>query len=497
MKSKYTKTILPCIVMFVFIVAAACNNAGEANEKTPQADDGKNSVADAAEIEEATEPLNPRLLVSDDLPEMDYGGYDFDILYITHRYYTSGLYYAEDETSDVLNGAVYRRKRDVEEGFNVKINWVPEDGDIGRKVSSAVKSGDDIYDLVLTHCISSVADMATSGLILDFNRISGFNFEKPWWNQTMNETLSIGGVLLYAVSDFIVPEPNAIFFNKALQKEYGIEDLYGLVKSGKWTLDKFIEISKMTSKDLNGDGVFDENDQYGLIMELDWMLLSFMYASDQTVCAQLPGDPYPTVSMNNQKMTDIVEKVYDLCYGGNQTFMFLMPPGDWPLDFDSGRSLFVVKPLSSAKQMRAMDVDFGIVPFPKFDEGQKDYVNNSWNGLMCIPNVASDPERTATIIEALSAESYKRCIPAYTETLLKSKVARDDESLEMIDIIFNNCTYDVGMNFITDNAFLYSLYYLMKDKETNFASYYEKNAPHVIASYNKIFEAVIKNYKNQ
>ena len=481
---------------FVVLPLIACGGSGKSHS------DGAENSGPGATAEQAGKE-NPqdtaafsRLDVSDDLPETDYGGYDFNILYITHLYYTNGLYYSEDEQGDVLNGAVYNRQRNVEERFGIKINWVPEDLDIYRQVSKAVSAGDDIYDFVLTHCIASVPAMAAGGPVLDLNAIDRFNFEKPWWNRTMNSTLSIGGVLPYGVSDFIVPEPNAIFFNKAMQQEYGIENLYELVKSGKWTLDKFVETAKITSKDLNGDGIFDKDDQYGLIMEQDWMMISFMYAADQKIFEQLPGEPYPTPAWNLEKMSAVVEKVYHLLFEGNQTFKF--PTGfaetDWPLKFDSGRSLFVIHPLSSSQRLRATDVDFGILPFPKYDGQQKDYVNNSWNGLMCIPNVASEPDRTAVIIEALSAESYKYCIPAYYDILLSTKIARDDESLEMLDIIFNNCVYDVGLNFMADWDFLYCIHLLMQQQSKDFMSFYEKNAERTLRSYTKTFEAIVDKY---
>ena len=54
-----------------------------------------------------------------------------------------------------------------------------------------------------------------------------------------------------------------------------------------------------------------------------------------------------------------------------------------------------------------------------------------------------DLERTGAIIEALSAEGYYTLKPAYYETVLKGKSVRDDESSEMLDIIFANRVYDL------------------------------------------------------
>lgn len=473
------------IILFSLIfILTSCGDTGK-DVDTTATSQGDN---------ELTESIDPRLAVSDDLPVEDFDEYEFGILYPLWSNYGMGLYFTESETGDKLNDVTYARERDVEERFNVVINPIScaSIDEVYTNVSKAVMAGDEIYDMVLTHCISGLTELATGDFLIDFNSIPVFNLDKPWWNQKMNETLSVGGVLLYAVSDFIIPEPNVIYFNKEIHSNYNMEDIYNIVKTGKWTIDKMIELTQIPSADLNGDGIYDEHDQYGLIAELDWMLISFMHASEQYVVEQLPDNPHPTLAMNTEKMVTIVNKVYDLLFTGNQSYTFgYMGTTPWVLDLDSGRTLFVIKSLSSAQQLRTVDIDFGILPFPKYDENQKEYINNSWNGFMCIPNISSDTRRTAIIIEALSAESYRYYVPAYYDILLTSKLARDDESQEMLDIIYNSCVYDSGLNFSAFNAMLYCIPRLMQQKSTDFISFYEKNASAMETQLDKVYNAIL------
>jgi hypothetical protein len=51
---------------------------------------------------------------------------------------------------------------------------------------------------------------------------------------------------------------------------------------------------------------------------------------------------------------------------------------------------------------------------------------------------------TGVLLEAMSAESMYGLIPAFYETVLKEKSARDPDSVAMIDIIINNLVFDVG-----------------------------------------------------
>ena len=44
----------------------------------------------------------------------------------------------------------------------------------------------------------------------------------------------------------------------------------------------------------------------------------------------------------------------------------------------------------------------------------------------------------------MSAEGYYTLKEAYYDTVLKTKGARDEESAEMLDLIFSNRIYDIG-----------------------------------------------------
>ena len=67
-------------------------------------------------------------------------------------------------------------------------------------------------------------------------------------------------------------------------------------------------------------------------------------------------------------------------------------------------------------------------------------------GLLTAPvtTTSENAERIAVILEALAAESRGLLIPAYYDITLKTKYVRDAESVEMLDIIFENRVYDVG-----------------------------------------------------
>ena len=58
------------------------------------------------------------------------------------------------------------------------------------------------------------------------------------------------------------------FFNKQIIENSKLESPYDLVKSGKWTMEKFFGMAEEAASDLNGDSQMNiEDDQFGLFCQ--------------------------------------------------------------------------------------------------------------------------------------------------------------------------------------------------------------------------------------
>lgn len=106
-----------------------------------------------------------------------------------------------------------------------------------------------------------------------------------------------------------------------------------------------------------------------------------------------------------------------------------------------------------------MDTDFGIIPYPKYDEAQKDYKTFSKAGFaaLIIPSCTADPQMSADVTTVLSAESYKKVVPAYYDITLKTKTSRDNDSEEMLDIIRAGFDYDLGMVLLDNTGYIMTM----------------------------------------
>ena len=95
--------------------------------------------------------------------------------------------------------------------------------------------------------------------------------------------------------------------------------------------------------------------------------------------------------------------------------------------------------------LRDMETDFGVLPYPKYDEAQKEYysrVSYYWANIIPVTNTKLD--MTGAILEALNCESANYVVPAYYNIALKTKYSRDEESAAMLDLIFENRVVDLG-----------------------------------------------------
>jgi hypothetical protein len=380
--------------------------------------------------------------------------------------------------------------------LNIPGSWNDRDSFM-RTIRNSVQAGDSVYDLV-AGVTSYIPSLVPQGIFMDINTVEHINFSQPWWGADWIEELSIGSRLYLVTGDIALSMWDCMFvfyFNKQLAQDNELPDLYELVKSSQWTYDKFVELTKAVSRDLNGDGVYDRNDMFGFVTTTGTVVNAFPGAFDMKITYK-DADNIPHPQLDTGKWTDAAAKLVDLHY--NSQSSLTLPDGSdrdiiVPM-FQENRALFYPQTLSFAQDLRAMETDFGILPFPMYDSSQGSYhsvVRNAMS-LIGIPVTASSPDDCGLIMEALAAESYKTVIPAYYEVSLKVKQTRDEESGEMLDIIRSNLWMNFGYsyNMSTGNVGNY-MRELIEGRNPNFTSMYDSTFTQRSATFNKFIEDVL------
>ena len=460
----------------VFIILSGCRqNGGEDKKAADDTADG-----DVVQTEEAESSA------FESVPVIDYGGREFNF-FMCDVFFTHRDIIAEEITGELINDAKYNRFRTIEDRYNIKINlvYLGDNGQTYDYLNKSILTDDVRYDLTHVHA-SSFVQVVSGGVLMDLKNLTYPDFGNPWWNKNFMDSMTVKNVLLLCPSAIELPYSSAVCFNKQMVQDNALESPYELVKSGDWTMDKFYEICSGLSRDIDGDGRFTINDQYGFTTQNSWMLKSYLYAGNHTILIKDEND-IPQLNKDYAHLSTIVEKMMRLFKENNTSYLFdSTNESGFPLSMDSGRVFAIGLHLAELQYLRNSDVDYGIVPLPKLDKAQQNYPGISWGGFFGIPVNVSDSEMSGLIFEALSAESHYSILPLFKEQQLSIKFTRDEESINMLDLIYDNIIYDMAPNYATLNAYTNILYEL---KNTDVMSYMEKNEPSLQSALDKIVDA--------
>ena len=133
--------------------------------------------------------------------------------------------------------------------------------------------------------------------------------------------------------------------------------------------------------------------------------------------------------------------------------------------------MFYICGLINVAGFREMEDEFGILPMPKTFADQDSYyhtVSPGNSSYLMIPYGVPNTDELGLVIEALAMKSQKMVTPEFYEMQLKGRDTRDDESSEMLDIIFATRSFDLGP--IYNWGDIMNCYYTI---DTNYASRFD------------------------
>ena len=468
--------LLLCVLTVVSCFAACSDKPG--NDDT--------TAATEAPQTDAEETVDQNYVPN--LPEEKFPG-KFNILCEGDFWGTfDDLYQEEGSDADNVNDAVWRRCLAMYDRFDVDIMVTPS-GNTTTALKNSVKSGDDAYDAVCAR-MPLIASSAANGDLMDLYEVEGLDLSKHNWDQSANEKLSIAHKLFYTVGDIITVEDRCtwtMMFNKRLAEALDLENLYEVVKEGRWTYDYFYTTMKNCGfAKPNDDGEWDYKASYAFSTHRD-MAYGFFYSAGLSFI-QKDSDDIPYIeAANNEKIQDIL--VYSLKV--MRDTQLTIDAHKWThvdpwatrltqAAFEEDRALFYAEVLSTIISLRSMDTDFGILPVPKYDSKQENYVTfvNPAASLIGVPIYQKNKEnarKSGIILEAMAYYGHELIVPEFIEKAIKGIATRDVESIEMLDIIFKNRMYDLGL--INDWGTIASSYSdLVFNNKSDYASTFKKTS---------------------
>ena len=459
MKTRILALILSVLMVATFVASCGKIEAPEVTTAATTTDAGAD-VTTQASTEQSDNNLDANGYWKDDLPDdIDLKGEKVTILYDNNSY--AQEFVAEGITGDLINDAIYNRNETVSERLNVELNFVGVNGRNDNTgfittVNNDVQSGAAEYDLIGTYS-QLPGSLAMSGSLIDLLTLDYLNFEQPWWPATMIEQASIQDNLYLCTGDIstnLLWMMQVVFFNKDLIETYHLENPHDLVEGKKWTVDKMIEMTKGIYDDLNGNGIADESDHYG--MTLYYQALDANFASAGLLCIDKDENGYFRVSplLTSENTVNLLTKFCEWVHDSGDVV--------WSKEISvrkvmqEGRSLFIEDRAFVAKDnlVNQDKFSYGIMPAPVYDENQENYITNVGypHNIYCISSGISldRANRAAAVLECMASESYRQVTPALFETSMKVKYAEDEQTSDIYDLIKKNIDFDPARIYVKD-----------------------------------------------
>lgn len=452
---------------------ASCGNGD--TETTPSGTSGDNTQTET-EVETAN-PYDEALVA---LPTDKYDDRSFTIL---TREEVAFEIDAEEATGETTNDAVYNRNSKIEEMYGVKIGTVQVGNwdDVTESLRSSVTAADHAYDLAgqVDFKTYAVVSNELCGNWLDLEQV---DTSKEWWASLVNDAATINGKLYTAAGDIAVTSilyTDCMFFNDKMAWDNGIDvdALQQTVFDGKWTIDYFYNLVADLYIDENGDGAKDEGDTYGFAVSPGNVSDGWLTAFGQNLVT-VGSDGHIVVDMFTEKTVSALEKINKLHWEAQGTYN----PGAWDLEMartiKNRNAIFTLGIFNDARTRLAdMDDDFGVLPYPKWDEEQDMYYSggNDQFTVMVFPADTATEDYTflGTITEALAIESAKTVRPAFYNSALKNRYSMDANTAEIIDLIMAGRNFDFSFQYGNEMLVPYVFRNQIIDQSNDIMSYYE------------------------
>ena len=431
--------------------------------------EGENATTTAQNTEATTDATQVTVEADDaiivptlDLPEeLNYNG---DVVSVLHWDSEKPEFDIEEITGSLVDDAIYQRNTNIEERLGVELQFTEQNGSVdymaefAQAVQNAFQSGGREYDIIPTYS-RTAAILSTRGLYYNMNDIEDnyINLEQPWWPDCITDTVTIGDAIYFITGDCstnVLHMMYTMWFNKDLISEYNLEYPVDLVRENKWTLEKLFSMTADTFQDLNNNGQEDASDFFGFV-GVNYGLDAF-YTGSGLRLVELAGDDFLMISpdYSSEKAINLVDILGQRCIG---TDWFI--GSDMGLIFQDDRALFCQNRTYYAENyLLEVEFSYGLVPTPKYDETQEEYISVLANpitlyGIMADVETNRLSEMTA-VIECWGYEGYMLTTPALFETNMKLKYSETSDESEMFDIVHSTINLDLGRVFSQDLQFM-------------------------------------------
>lgn len=395
--------------------------------------------------------------VTFDLPIKDLGGWKLVFLTRDESEWSTVEILPEADNEYVqISEAVSERNMILQDRYGLELDEIKLDTTShGTRVQQEVSTQTDEFQAVVTSIAQSNGMLQSCHLtnLLSDTCSSYLDFTKSYWDGQLAEELKIGDRLFMATGDILTSDNDATFtilFNKTIATNAHLEDMYALVDGKQWTMSKMYEMMQTATNDKDGDGQLAYDSDVCGLAYTDSVQYCLMYAAGLSIVKRDEDGSF-IFDLDVSRASNVAELSNRLLSSDYSIYLNNADTGNTLLEngrkcFGESHALFMGECMQCVSRMRTYDVDFGVLPFPMYDEAQGKYCSmlHVTGGVVGILYSVTGKklEDTCDALEAMAYESVSTMTTLYYDLNLTSKNVRDEQSGPMIDLVMSSRVCD-------------------------------------------------------
>jgi|GEM_PF-3123063 len=434
-----------CIALITMVsLFAGCADKTATGSTEPNADSGTSQ--DAASVGSEAPKPDPVLT------PVDMGGYE---LVVADEF--QGLWHQEPNQSD-HGDAVMERVNYVREAYNCKVTYKGvSPNDMYNQVRTKALSGEKSFDAVVA-TTWVMGQMMPEKLLEPLNTVEGLHLDASYWSKNITNVGTFGGKTFFSLPTFFMADWGGMvmFFNKEMLEENNLENPWTYVDKGEWTWDKFKEMGLAVARDINGDNKIGLEDRAGFVASDvygDFSFYTYLSAVEKIIDEE---DGSAKITMNNERSVKILNKINDMV--NVSKFISFNPKNAISVSEELKRqfmgdnqALFYMASAGYGKEFgRSGEFDFGMVPLPSLEKGEKNYAPLTHNvRVMAMPIKNPNKDKAAILLNALASRGQKE-IDVQVAEYVEMEYIADERSMQFYKEIEKYALYNKAGVFFNE-----------------------------------------------
>ena len=343
---------------------------------------------------------------------------------------TPEIQFAPNDYSSEYNVALAKRNSMVADRYSISLGQIEAPADLMLSDAYASYLSGIYYSDVMMIPAGKLGEFASKDFLLNVFSLPYADYYKDCYD-LKGMTQASAGDTSYAVMGDMTRDIGSyycLYANTDLLSRLGIEVPYSAVEDGSWSWDTVLE---MTRQAMSVDGT---------VLKIGASTISDLVggvykSSGQNYMSTWLGAT-PKVAYDTSLTEKVTRVIADLRTGDKILFDQYSNTGSSLGDFRNGNLMFYVGTVSQMSDICKMGGGWTLLPMPKTDPAQEDYISrlSSSAPIMVVSASNPYPEDLPYVLDALGAASGHYLTEAYYRDLIYNSL-NNSKTLDMLDYV--------------------------------------------------------------